>query len=99
MSSDRPADEYARRLEARRSTRDSLLKREQLFANARLAAFALVGLVWWLAAKLGASWLWAVLPFVAFVGLVVAHDLCRRARERAARAVRFYELGEARLEQ
>lgn len=69
-----------------------------LLAYGRLAAAAcfvvLVGLALF---QTSVSVLWAALPALAFVALVVQHERLLRALERRRRAARFFERGLARL--
>lgn len=74
-------------------------RRSGLASNARLICFASFLIVAWLAfgtRNLAGAWL--VLPALAFVALVVAHDRILRREERATRIRRFFEDGIARLE-
>jgi len=98
MDAARPLGEYARRLEARGSELSQLQRRELAMSRARLSA-ALGGVgTWWLAHALWAvSIAWLLAPVLAFVALVVAHHRVRRTRERAQRAVEFYQHGVGRL--
>ncbi|MCC6765420.1 MAG: DNA mismatch repair protein MutS [Deltaproteobacteria bacterium] len=94
-----PRAEYEARLRARRSERAALAARIERVSYLRMAAFG-AGLVLLFLAfdfRLVPRWLvW--LPAIGFAGLVVAHQRARRAERRVARAVRFYELGVARLD-
>jgi hypothetical protein len=93
-----PAEEYARRLGERRTRAVELARRDRLLSNARLATFA-VGAVMALAVffgkALGIAWL--LPPAALFAALLVVHDRVIRRRQRAERAVAFYERGLARL--
>jgi hypothetical protein len=44
------------------------------------------------------GYLWLIAPFLAFAGLVLAHEPLRRKSQRAARAVEFYTKGLARID-
>ncbi len=73
--------------------------RGRLVSNARLACFAVLLVVAWLAfgtRALAAAWL--LLPAVAFVALVVVHDRVLARAARARRIERFFDDGLARLE-
>lgn len=94
-----PRAEYEARLAARRSEREALGARIERLTRLRTAAFA-VGLATLFLAfdfRLVPRWVVA-LPAAAFAGLVAAHQRTRRAERRMGRAVRFYELGMARLD-
>jgi len=94
-----PATVYADRLARRQGTAAGLTRRERNISRSRLATFvAGVGLAW---VVLDAGWLspaWLALPVLVFAALVVVHESVIRARQRAERAVAFYERGLARLE-
>jgi MutS domain V len=93
-----PAEEYALRLANRRRRGEALARRDRRLSNARLAAFfagAALAIAVFFARALHPIWLGP--PALLFAALVVAHDRVIRRRERAERAVRFYERGLARL--
>jgi len=93
-----PAEEYARRLADRRARAQELARRDRLLSNARLATFfagAAAALAVFFAKVLAIGWL--LPPVLLFVALLVAHDRVIRRRERAERAVAFYERGLARI--
>jgi hypothetical protein len=93
-----PAEEYARRLADRRTRAGELARRDRLLSNARLATFsagAAAALAVFFGKVLAPGWL--LPPAVLFVALLVVHDRVIRRRERAERAVAFYERGLARL--
>ena len=96
---DSPAEVY-RTGEARAKTEVSYwTARGALVSNTRLAAFAAIAVVAWLAfgtRSLPAVWL--ALPVLAFAALVVVHDRILRRTARAARLERFHTDGQARLE-
>ncbi len=90
---------YQQRLEQRRREAQQLLRREQRFANLRLAVFLVALLV--LGLSFLAGWIarsWLLLPAGGFVALLFVHDRVIRARERADRSVVFHEAGLARLD-
>ena len=93
---DSPLDTYRSRLAACRATAATHEQQNARLAWARLGVFG-VGVL--LVAVLGRSSApWLVLPGVAFVVLLYIHARVLNARDRAARAVAFYERGLARLE-
>ncbi|MBS2028012.1 MAG: DNA mismatch repair protein MutS [Deltaproteobacteria bacterium] len=94
-----PSDEYRARLADRRARVVALEQRSARIANLRLAGFAAILLVAWLAFGARAVRpLWIAAPFIGFVALVVWHDRELKRQRRAARAVTFYERGLARIE-
>ena len=93
---DPPIDTYRSRLAERRATAAQHDQQHARLAWARLGVFgAGVVIVAWLGR---ASAPWLVLPGAAFVVLLYIHARVLNARDRAARAVAFYERGLARLE-
>lgn len=96
--SESPETEYEARLAERSALAAALLQREGRLSTARLVVFLLgvAAAVLVLGARVlhGA---WLVPPVVAFVVLVFWHDRVIRARQRADRAVAFYQRGLARL--
>jgi hypothetical protein len=91
-----PIDAYRARLAARQAQVEALERRHERLAWSRLAVF---GLAIAIVAVLGrASAPWLVIPGLAFVALLFVHARVLNARDRAARAVAFYERGLARLE-
>ena len=92
-------EEYRRRLAERRAALDRLTRADRSLSGARLAVFAAMTVAFWAAYAVDERlvWLGAAL-LAAFAWLVVRHDRTLRARERAERAVRFYERGAERLE-
>jgi MutS domain V len=94
-----PRQELSRRASARRDEIVRLDRADRRLGRGRLAVFAAGAALAWLA--LGAhraSAGWLVAPLGAFVALAVLHDRVLRARDRARRAVAFYERALARLE-
>jgi MutS domain V len=86
---------YRTRLAARRAGADRYEHAHARLAWARLAIFG-VGVA--LVAALGRqSAPWLAIPLVAFIPLLFIHARTLNARDRAARAVAFYERGLARL--
>jgi hypothetical protein len=93
-----PAEEYALREAHRRRAAEVLAARDQRLSNLRLAIFAAgvaLAIAVFGARAVGAIWL--VPPIVGFLVLLPFHDRVIRRRERAERAVKFYEAGLARL--
>jgi hypothetical protein len=96
---DDAASVYASGLEEASSDESRWTARARLVSNARLACFAILALMGWLA--FGTHQIarpWPALPAAFFVGLVIAHDRVLRDEEKAARIRRFFEDGLARLE-
>jgi hypothetical protein len=86
-------------LAARRAAAQQLSRLERRISNARLIVFATgvaVALVAFDTHRLS-PW-WIAVPAALFIGLVVHHDTVIRNRQRADRAVSFYERGMARLD-
>lgn len=93
-----PAAEYRRRLDARRAEHARLERLDARYASMRLAVFSAAAVLLWASATGRAGAWWLLAPVAAFLVLVVRHDRVLRAHRAAGRAVRFYELGLARLE-
>jgi len=94
-----PRAVYEERLEARRNEAERRTRLDRRLSNTRLAVFA-AGVAGAFAA-FGADLLspaWLLLPALLFGGLLLVHDRVIRERERAERAVAFYERGLARLD-
>jgi MutS domain V len=94
-----PAAEYARRLSARRALAARLAQLERRISMARLAVFIAGVVVAFVALDRHAisPW-WIAVPVACFIALVLLHDRVIKRRQRADRAVTFYERGVARLE-
>jgi hypothetical protein len=90
--------EYFARLADRRAEAQRLARIERRLSNSRLLVFV-AGLVlaWGVFDTHTLSAWWLAVPVVAFAALVVAHDRVITARQRADRAVIFYERGLARV--
>jgi len=74
-------------------------RRASLTSGARLACFALLLVVGWLAFGTHAlPRFWLLPPIFAFVGLVFAHDRILKRASRSSRVRRFYEDGLARMD-
>ncbi len=94
-----PHREYTKRLAARRAEAVQLAQQEERISVARLATFLIAVGGWWLfirSALIAGEWLLA--PVFVFVGLIVMHERARQASRLAARSIRFYEHGLARVE-
>ena len=90
---------YQKKLAVRRGTEADLAAADRRFSYARLLAVAaIVGLAWFAFWRGAVSGWWLLIPVLAFVALIRVHDRLIRAHERAARAVRWFERGLARLE-
>jgi hypothetical protein len=63
-----------------------------------LLAAAVLACAWFALYQHAISGWWVLLPCAAFVGVARVHSRVLQGRERAQRAVRFYELGMARME-
>ena len=86
---------YEARLQAARARAEREARRDRVTSYARLVAFGSGVLA---LALFGVSLEVAVFPLAAFLTLVVVHARVLRSKERAERAVRFYESGLARLD-
>ena len=91
--------EYLRRRDERRTSVERLEREEAALSNARLVVFMLGAAVAWFV--LGPRLLsggWLAAPALLFLVLVFRHQEATGRRERAARAVAFYDAGLARLD-
>jgi hypothetical protein len=94
-----PAAEYRIRLQARQERRDSLTWQHNRLADGRLAMFGAGALLAWLAFDRHVVHpLWLSVPVIIFIALAIFHDRVLTARDRARRAMAFYERGLARIE-
>ena len=94
-----PHAEYSARLQDRSERAARLGEQDRRLSNVRLVTFG-IGAALALAVFFG-RWLgivWLAPPTVLFVALLFVHERVVRRRERADRAVAFYEAGLARLE-
>jgi hypothetical protein len=94
---DRPRTSYAERLRAREAVLAQLERRDASFSKARVAcfvAFLLLVVGGW---QLQLSWLWLLVPVLAFLILAVAHERVIERRDAARRAVAHYHEGLERL--
>ncbi len=94
-----PRAEYQRRLELRRRAAEQKDRVELRIATARFALFVAAAVMAWLSFRdeVFPAW-WLLLPFIAFVVLVVLHERVRREHRRFDRAAAFYERGIARID-
>ena len=91
--------EYARRLGIWAVRIEELDRTHFVISNLRLLLFgAFVAVVWLAAARSALSLAWALVPAIAFGGLLVVHARLLNRAERAQRAHRLYQRGLARLE-
>ncbi|MEE8409175.1 MAG: DNA mismatch repair protein MutS [Myxococcota bacterium] len=98
-----PRDDYETRLTSRRDAVTRLARWDGRIANARLLAFLIfvaTALAFWAVDKprLDFAALWIALPAAGFFALLVWHDSVLRAKARADKAVAYYELGLARID-
>jgi len=93
------SEEYGRRLELRRSAASALEKVHIRLGNVRLAVAILVLVLAWasIGRHLLSPW-WLVAPVVGFLAVAIYHYRILRSRDRAQRAIAFYEAGLARIE-
>src|SRR5689334_5993732 len=94
-----PQTEYSERLHARKKTVGHFMRKERRVAMLRLAtALLFVAMAWFSFGREIVAKPWLVLPAVIFVALLIVHDRTTRLRQRAQKAVEFYEDGLARIE-
>ena len=94
-----PEETYRIRRAERQATFDGLTRRHAQLANSRLAIALAFALMAWLGPSrhlFGGRWL--LVPAAAFGVVAIFHERLLTARERARRAIRFYDRGVARLE-
>jgi hypothetical protein len=94
-----PAEDYQRRLQARRATVEHYKRLDRLIGNARLIVGVVFILTVWLA--LGPNFIsgwWSLLPLIAFVVLVASNERIRTSGRQAQRSVKYYERGLARIQ-
>jgi hypothetical protein len=94
-----PSETYRQRFKDRRAQAVRLVRRDAWLSNSRLVVF-LIGAIaaWGILVSEEWSGAWLPLPLIAYLALVFAHDLSRRASRKAQRAADFYARGLARLE-
>ncbi len=93
------SEEYGRRLAAREAAVARLTQAHERIGNLRLT-LGVVALVvaWAVLFERAFAPAWLLVPVGAFVALVLYHSFVRRKRLNAQRAVDYYRLGIARLE-
>jgi hypothetical protein len=94
-----PLNEYLLRRDGWSQQKIAREREFRSIGNWRLAVAAVIALLAWLAAgpHLVAPW-WLLLPLGLFVWLAILLNRTRYSKTRAARALRFYESGLARLD-
>lgn len=91
--------EYASRRDAWVARRSEAQQRFVALGNSRLGVAALTAVMAWLALhnRLFSAW-WLFVPLLLFIAITAKNSRYARERTLAERAVRYYELGLARLE-
>ena len=94
-----PEQEYLRRREAREQALAWHARLDMTMSHLRTATAILAILLGWLAfgPHLISGW-WLLAPILLFVGLMAAHERILQRKQRAERAVAFYDGGLRRLE-
>jgi hypothetical protein len=86
-------------LEDRRRVSGRLDRQFRRIGNARLAAaFAAVGVAFFVFGEVWISVWWLLIPLAVFVALVIIHARVVERLERSKRAIQFYERGVARMQ-
>lgn len=94
-----PAGNYAARLEQRRRLADTLQRRNVFFGYLRLLwALLLAVSLWYVLVRHAFRWPWLLLPCLCFGITARLHARVLEAASQAKRAIAWYELGLARLE-
>jgi len=94
-----PDKEYSVRKQNRMLQSRHALHKERIVGNLRLLVFLIaLGLAYFCWTGTIASWWWLILPFLAFMALLIIHERVERKWRQAESAVRFYERGIARLD-
>jgi MutS domain V len=94
-----PAAEYSNRLQSRTAAHHRYERLHRRIGNIRLAVgIAAVAIGFFVFGTAAISPWWLVAPVVVFIALAVVHARIIAQRERASRAVRFFERGIERLE-
>jgi MutS domain V len=93
-----PGEVYRARLTARRATHERLTQTDRQFSYGRLGVAIVAALMLVLVWRQVLSIWFFVLPVTVFIVLVRKHELVIQERDRAARAITFYERGLARIE-
>jgi hypothetical protein len=95
-----PHPEYTQRLQARHGRVRRYERLDDAVAHLRLGIAVLFLVLAWLALFRGAfSRWWLALPVIAFCVLIVLHEQVKRNGRRCRRAVSFYEIALARVEE
>jgi len=98
-SSDAPSEAYTARLELRRAEAAERYRRHVLLGYLRLLIVAaLLVLAWFAFYRHALSGWWVLAPCAAFVVVARIHSRVLAQREQLRRAIRFYELGQARMD-
>ncbi|MBZ5525591.1 MAG: hypothetical protein LAP21_25495, partial [Acidobacteriia bacterium] len=99
MTSADSAAEYAQRLAARQGTARILERRHFWLGNTRVAVLAMIALLVWRIIRSGSpSWYWLIPGILLFAVLGKVHSRVLRALDKASRAIRWYQWGQARIE-
>ena len=97
---DAPDSSYRGRLEQRRQLARTLQRQNLLLGYLRLLwALALVALLWYVFGRHAVRWPWLLLPCLAFGITARRHTGVLAAALQAKRAIAWYELGLARLDE
>lgn len=98
--SSRPAVVYADRKRARETDFSAAARRYALVSNVRLVVFLGALVVGWFGLKEGAATAFIYLagPLALFIGLLIVHDRVQQKKDRAERAVAFYQRGLSHLD-
>jgi hypothetical protein len=98
MQAESPRQVYEKRLAERRERVEAFSAVDARLAGTRLfLVVAGAAMAWAALIRHGFSWVWLLVPVVAFLAVAVLHDTVIRRRRRAERAVRYYEHGLDRL--
>jgi MutS domain V len=87
-----PSQEYESRLALRRRVLDRAALAHRRIGNLRLLTALLAAAILWFALAQHLSLAWLAIPFVIFLGLVIAHSRVDHTRRVAQRAVDYYTL-------
>jgi hypothetical protein len=91
--------EYAQRLDSRQRTAAILERRHFWLGNVRVVALAAIAFLIWRMVHSGSpSAYWLIPAIVLFAALSAVHTRVLRALDKAQRAVRWYQWGQARIE-
>jgi hypothetical protein len=98
-SSDAPSEAYRARLELRRAQAAERYRRHVLLGYLRLLIVgAMLVVAWFAFYRHALSGWWVLAPCAAFVVVARIHSRVLARRTRLQRAIRFYELGQARMD-